>query len=142
MDIKEIALKVAGEIYDVNFDEHKPSGKRLISFAEALIAELAKQNVPCAFLHEWIEYHPFGDTFAGEPCTTITNDEKPFDSSDTVSPLFTFPPTAEQIEQETAEAIARMLENGSFLTTESRVALAANGAAKAIRRGAWKEFKK
>lgn len=48
MDIKEIALMVAGEIYDVNFDEHKPSGKRLISFAEALIAEIAKyRDAPC-----------------------------------------------------------------------------------------------
>lgn len=151
MNIKEIALKVAEER---GFAEEHRDGmlqgafigaiekKWFVEFAEALIAELAKGNEPCAFLHEWIEYHPFGDTFVGEPCATITSDEKPFDSSDTVSPLFTFPPTAEQIANETAEAIARMLENGSFLTPESRVALAANGAAKAIRNGAWKEFKK
>lgn len=46
----------------------------------------------------------------------------------------------EQIEQETAEACAKLLENGNFLSKESLVALAANGAAKAIRSGAWKEF--
>ena len=143
MDIKEIALKVADSLRNkIDGISHMQSNQGLVRFAEALIAELAKQNEPCAFLHEWIEYHPFGDTFAGEPCTTITNDEKPFDSSDTVSPLHTLPPTAEQIANETAEAIAKMLENGSFLTPESRVALAANGAAKAIRSGEWKEFKK
>ena len=142
MNIKEIALKVASELDFSGPIAISPLPDHLyIDFAEALIAEIAKQNEPFAFLHEWIEYHPFGDTSAGKRCTTITNDEKPFDSSDTVSPLFTFPPTAEQIANETAEAIARMLENGSFLTPESRVALAANGAAKAIRSGAWKEFK-
>ena len=57
-------------------------------------------------------------------------------------PIYTFPPTAEQIANETAEAIVKMLESGSFLSTESKVALAANGAAKTIRNGAWKEFKK
>ena len=82
MDIKEIALKLqATDRFRLNVSELSA-----IEFAEALIAELAKQNEPCAFLHEWIEYHPFGDTFAGEPCAAITSDEKPFDSSDTVSP--------------------------------------------------------
>ena len=127
MDIKEIALRI-GEEADEYADallqskgEYHPDWHTVRDeyFAEALIAEIAKQNVPCAFLHEWIEYHPFGDTFAGEPCSTITNDEKPFDSSDTVSPLFTFPPTAEQIANETAPKGERFLtttklSNGSF----------------------------
>jgi len=136
MDIKEIAQALKLKMQDPD-DGRFDIGE----FAEALIAEIAKGNEPCAFLHEWSEYHPFGDTVVGEPFATITNDEKPFDSSDTVSPLYTLPPTAEQIANETAEAIAKMLESGSFLSTESKVALAANGAAKAIRRGAWKEFK-
>ena len=103
MDIKEIALKVGAQGLPIEGTAHKfcvldfCSKEVLIKFAEALVTEIAKQNEPCAFLHEWIEYHPFGDTFAGEPCAAITSDEKPFDSSDTVSPLFTFPPTAEQI---------------------------------------------
>ena len=97
-NIKEIALNVADSLRNkIDGISHMQSNQGLVAFAEALVAELAKQNEPCAFLHEWIEYHPFGDTFAGEPCTTITNDEKPFDSSDTVSPLFTIPPTAEQL---------------------------------------------
>ena len=100
MDIKEIAQIIRKKIYV----EDGLLLSKFISekFAETLIAELAKGNEPCAFLHEWIEYHPFGDTVVGEPCAAITSDEKPFDSSDTVSPLFTFPPTAEQIANETA----------------------------------------
>jgi hypothetical protein len=131
LNIKEIAPKLTQKLsIAINDDE-------AVEFAEALIAELAKQNESCAFLHEWIEYHPFGDTFAGEPCATITNDEKPFDSSDTVSPLFTFPPTAEQIEQETAEAIAKFV---AFQRND----IPATGIefAEVIRNGAWKEFKK
>ena len=41
-----------------------------------------------------------------------------------------------------AEACAAMLEHGSFLSPESTVALAANGAAKAIRSGEWKKHMK
>ena len=133
MDIKEIALKVADSLRNkIDGISHMQSNQGLVRFAEALIAEIAKQNEPCAFLHEWFEYHPFGDTVAGEPFATITNDEKPFDSSDTVSPLFTFPPDKAQIEQETAEACARVYLDTYDLTD----------IAEAIRSGAWKEFKK
>ena len=103
-NIKEIAPKLTQKLsIAINDDE-------AVEFAEALIAELAKGNEPCAFLHEWIEYHPFGDTSAGKRCAAITSDEKPFDSSDTVSPLFTFPPDKAQIEQRVAEAIVDMLQ--------------------------------
>lgn len=142
MDIKEIALKLqATDRFRLNVSELSA-----IEFAEALIAEIAKQNEPCAFLHEWIEYHPFGDTFAGKRCAAITSDEKPFDSSDMVSPLFTFPPTAEQIANETAEAIAKLCESLSDPTAECELFKAMNveneRIIKAIRSGAWKEFKK
>ena len=100
MNIKEIVLKAGHSTVPAYWlSDEKPIAcstsnfERLISFAEALIAELAKQNEPCAFLHEWSEYHAFGDIFAGVRCAAITSDEKPFDSSDTVSPLFTFPPS-------------------------------------------------
>lgn len=133
MDIKEIALRIAESIDDGSGEQYFVDQDGWITeFAEALIAEIAKQNEPCAFLHEWFEYHPFGDTVVGEPFATITNDEKPFDSSDTVSPLFTFPPTAEQIANETAEACARVYLDTYDLTD----------IAEAIRSGAWKEFKK
>ena len=132
MDIKEIALNVADSLRNkIDGIAHMQSNQGLVRFAEALIAEIAKQNEPCAFLHEWIEYHPFGDTHAGKRCAAITSDEKPFDSSDTVSHLFTFPPTAEQIAKATADAIAKYCRNQDHycLATE-------------IENGAWKEFKK
>jgi hypothetical protein len=147
LNIKEIALKVGLQA----FEEHpydkghvvSPSGytwidDNLIEFAESFIAEVAKQNEPVAEVLS---------LFPGEPDSYINARAigvDPFNTWTFPQPgtkLYTFPPTAEQIANETAEAIARMLENGSFLTPESRVALAANGAAKAIRRGAWKEFK-
>ena len=134
MDIKEVAQALELKKQDPD-DGRFDIGE----FAEALIAELAKQNKPVA----WV-YYPRG---AGEKYVTYTDPAsldlgKQADRIAYIEPLYTFPPTAEQIANETAEAIARMLENGSFLTPESRVALAANGAAKAIRNGAWKEFKK
>lgn len=138
MDIKEIALKVASELDFSGPIAISPLPDHLyIDFAEALIAELAKQNEPCAFLHEWIEYHPFGDTFAGKPCTTITNDEKPFDSSDTVSPLFTFPPSVDAIENKVAEACALQV------ATETKFHwLDAARVAKEIRSGEYRKFMK
>ena len=77
MDIKEIAEQVSKRIYV----EDGLLLSKFISekFAEALIesykAELLKEvGEPVAFLHQWIEYHPYGDTVAGEPCSAITND--------------------------------------------------------------------
>ena len=118
MDIKEIALKVAGEIYGVNFDEHKPSGKRLISFAEALVAELAKQNEPVARVNGYYSGHPV--------IMPLVKYVFPVGLA-----LYTFPPTAEQIANETAEVIAEYCRNQDHycLATE-------------IESGAWKEFKK
>ena len=145
MDIKEIALRIGEEADEYADAKLQSKGEfhpdwhtvRDEYFAEALIAELAKQNVPCAFLHEWIEYHPFGDTFAGEPCAAITNDEKPFDSSDTVSPLFTFPPSVEAIENKVAEACALQV------ATETKFHwLDAARVAKEIRSGEWRKHMK
>ena len=122
MDIKEIALKVAGEIYDVNFDEHKPSGKRLISFAEALVAEIAKQNEPVACRYK---------DHNGHWCFM----DKQYGNNE---PLYTFPPTAEQIANETAEACAAYCEAYDLANTT----ISGTFCAQSIRRGAWKEFKK
>ena len=44
------------------------------------------------------------------------------------------------MQDQVAEACAVMLENGSFLSPESIVALAANGAAKALRAGEWRKY--
>lgn len=94
LNIKEIALKVADSLRNkIDGISHMQSNQGLVAFAEALIsaykAELLKEvGEPVTFLHQWIEYHPYGDTVAGEPCSAITNDGKPFDKSDTVTPLY------------------------------------------------------
>ncbi len=108
-------------------------------FAEALIAELAKQNEPVAFTNSAQLGYVTSGQHQDIPLAMWSRNTS-YSGADI--PLYTLPPTAEQIANETADAIARMLENGSFLTPESRVALAANGAAKALRNGVWKEFKK
>jgi hypothetical protein len=50
------------------------------------------------------------------------------------------PDALKVMQDQVAEACAVMLENGSFLSPESIVALAANGAAKAIRAGEWRKY--
>ena len=50
------------------------------------------------------------------------------------------PDLLDERDQRVAEACAKLLEGGNFLSQESRVALAANGAAKAIRSGKWREY--
>ena len=134
MDIKEIALKVAGEIYDVNFDEHKPSGKRLISFAEALIAELAKQNEPVAFTNSAQLGYVTSGQHQDIPLAMWSRNTS-YSGADI--PLYTYPPTAEQIANETAEAIAKFV---AFQRND----IPATGIefAEVIRSGAWKGFKK
>ena len=123
MDIKEIALKVAGEIYDVNFDEHKPSGKRLISFAEALVAEIAKQNEPVAWM------------YPNE--TALSEHETDGPVVKERIPLYTIPPTAEQIANETAEACAKYVNrfiNGDGILNEVWISEIES----ALRNGEWR----
>lgn len=51
----------------------------------------AERQEPVAYLHKWVEYHPFGDTVVCEPMQNVTPDSEPFDESDTVTPLYTAP---------------------------------------------------
>ena len=145
MDIKEIALKVAGEIYDVNFDEHKPSGKRLISFAEALIAEIAKQNEPVAFTNSAQLGYVTSGQHQDIPLAMWSRNTS-YSGADI--PLYTFPPTAEQIANETAEAIAKMLDDAEVEETHYCMNTYEEGKkfqfdmVEAILNGAWKDFKK
>ena len=114
MNIKETALKV----WDSNMIECPP--ENLTKFAEALVAELAKENKPVA----WYDGNKFyaNEESASMGCADMAN----------LNPLYTLPTTAEQIEQQTAEAIAKHFEQsgigGEYL-------------AEAIRSGAWKEYK-
>ena len=137
MDIKEIALKVAGEIYDVNFDEHKPSGKRLISFAEALVTEIAKQNKPVAFTNSAQLGYVTSGQHQDIPLAMWSRNTS-YSGADI--PLYTFPPTAEQIANETAEARAKYVNrfiNGDGILNEVWI----SEIEEELRNGAWKEFK-
>jgi len=131
MDIKEIALKAGYSTVPAYWlSDEKPIAcstsnlERLVSFAEALIAEIAKQNEPlctAAMLDEW------------------------FLSKSGVDPkllLYTIPPTASQIEQETVEACAKACEDVIGNTPHDQRMLAAIDCAVMLRSGAWKEFKK
>lgn len=126
MDIKEIAERVSKRIYV----EDGLLLSKFISekFAEALIAEIAKQNKPVA---ELLSLFP-GKTDSYIKARAIGVD--PFNTWAFPHPgtkLYTYPPTAEQIANETAEAIAEYCRNQDHycLATE-------------IESGAWKEFKK
>ena len=121
MDIKEIAERVSKRIYV----EDGLLLSKFISekFAESLIAELAKQNEPVAIVGELSPATRAEALNKGIPIGAY---------------LFTFPPTAEQIANETAEAIALMFDsrddgNGFYDPNEP---------AEIVRSGAWKEFKK
>jgi len=96
MNIKEIAYQIAS----VNM-KNKCSPAELEDFAEALVAELAKENKPFCFV-----YPEIADSFIKVSCGTAYRKR----SSPEQIALYTLPPTAEQIEQETAEAIAKMCD--------------------------------
>ena len=126
MDIKEIALRIgeeADEYADAKLQskgESHPNWHTVRDeyFAEALVAELAKQNEPVARVNGYYSGHPV--------IMPLVKYVFPVGLA-----LFTFPPTAEQIANETAEVIAEYCRNQDHycLATE-------------IENGAWKEFKK
>ena len=120
MDIKEIALKAGYSTVPAYWlSDEKPIAcstsnfEKLVSFTEAIIAELAKQNEPL--------------------CTAAMLDEWFLSKSgvDPKLPLYTFLPTAEQIANETAKAIA------DYCSNQGHYCLSAE-----IESGEWKEFKK
>ena len=141
MNIKETALKV----WDSNMIECPP--ENLTKFAEALVAELAKENKPVAWMYEY-SYDLNGDKQGHWPVEMYTHvsfsRSKPSVES---TPLYTLPPTAEQIEQETAEAIAKMLDDKDVGRTDYCMHVYEEGeqykseAIAAVRNGAWKECK-
>ena len=112
LNIKEIALKLqATDRFRLNVSELSA-----IEFAERLIAELAKQNEPIAWM------------YPNE--TALSEHETDGPVVKARIPLYTFPPTAEQIANETAEAIAEYCRN------QDHYCLSAE-----IESGEWKEFK-
>ena len=97
MNIKERAYQIAS----VNM-KNKCSPAELEDFAEALVAELAKENKPVYYLWE----NKYGD-----PQQMLSSNSGPHPEY-VITALYTLPPTAEQIEQETAEAIAHWIRCG------------------------------
>ena len=144
MDIKEIALKIADSLRNkIDGISHMQSNQGLVAFAEALIAELAKQNEPVAINEPNYHYEAMGcgledrgitDRYEAMEYGWNCAIERMFEQLPE-DPLFTFPPTAEQIANETAEACAKFVSSRSEVGDYSLYAIN-------IRSGAWKEFKK
>ena len=135
MDIKEIALKAGYSTVPAYWlSDEKPIAcstsnlEKLVSFAEALIAELAKQNEPVAFTNSAQLGYVTSGQHQDIPLAMWSRNTS-YSGADI--PLYALPPTAEQIANETAEAIAEYCRNQDHycLATE-------------IESGAWKEFKK
>ena len=128
MNIKERAYQIAS----VNM-KNKCSPAELEDFAEALVAELAKENKPVAHFQELKKHCERRICFA---------------HAEGAKPLYTLPPTAEQIEQETAEAIAKLVEPSKdhienpndYIGGQEGIDILLN-VAEAIRSGKWNEYK-
>ena len=118
MDIKEIAQTLKLKMQDQD-DGRFDIGE----FAEALIAELAKQNEPVARVNGYYSGHPV--------IMPLVKYVFPVGLA-----LYTFPPTAEQIANETAEACAKYIDS-----TNGNIRGVNTVFSKALRSGAWKEFK-
>ena len=125
MNIKERAYQIAS----VNM-KNKCSPAELEDFAEALVAELAKENKPVyAFRRKGLDYF----------CTCDERRYKELAQKPTlfeVKVLYTLPPTAEQIEQETAEACAKTCMGPKGCDGN----IFADDAAMYIRSGKWREY--
>lgn len=115
LNIKEIALNETKRMQAEGWAIGDSSGVVLV---ERVIAELAKQNEPVARVNGYYSGHPV--------IMPLVKYVFPVGLA-----LYTIPPTAEQIANETAEAIAEYCRNQDHycLATE-------------IESGAWKEFKK
>lgn len=115
MDIKDIAKALKLKMQDPD-DGRFDIGE----FTEALIAELAKQNEPVVTLKsDDFGWGIWEDNLEHKPAGSILN-------------LYTIPPTAEQIANETAEACALTYLEDYDLTD----------IAERVRAGEWRKFVK
>lgn len=95
LNIKEIALKVADSLRNkIDGISHMQSNQGLVAFAEALIAELAKQNEPVAFTNSAQLGYVTSGQHQDIPLAMWSINTS-YSGADI--PLYTFPPTAEQI---------------------------------------------
>ena len=142
MNIKEIALRLAKSMRDKSGYTTLDLVCNAEAFAEALAAELAKENKPVAWMYEY-SYDLNGDKQGHWPVEMYTHvsfsRSKPSVES---TPLYPLPPTAEQIEQETVEACAKVCK--ALADCDENTEPYRQGASwceEAIRSGAWKEYK-
>ena len=153
MDIKEIALRIGEKADEYANAKLQSKGEfhpdwhtvRDEYFAEALIAELAKQNEPVAINEPNYHYEAMGcgledrgitDRYEAMEYGWNCAIERMFEQLPK-DQLFTFPPTAEQIANETAEACAKYIDS-----TNGNIRGVNTVFSKALRSGTWKEFKK
>ena len=158
LNIKEIALKVTrdtglyldGANQSESFYVVKP--EEIVEFAEALIAEIAKQNEPVGwyskqygfcYMHKQPYQFKVGSILYLKDGTPAWRIESACSKTALINMAniphgtvfyeeVTIPPTASQIEQETAEAIAKYFEQSG---------IGGDCLAEGVRSGAWKEFK-
>ena len=134
MDIKEIALNETKRMQAEGWAIGDSSGVVLV---ERVIAELAKQNEPVAFTNSAQLGYVTSGQHQDIPLAMWSRNTS-YSGADI--PLYTIPPTAEQIANETAEACAKYVNrflNGDGIQDEAWIRDIESG----IRRGAWKEFK-
>lgn len=131
MDIKEIALKVADSLRNkVDGISHMQSNQGLVSFAEALIAEVQNQNEPVAY--RWKERERWLSWYVD-----WTWHDKAKSLGFPIEYAYTFPPSVEAIENKVAEACALQV------ATETKFHwLDAARVAKEIRSGEWRKHMK
>lgn len=106
MDIKEVVLEAGHSTVPAYWlSDEKPIAcstsnlEKLVSFAEALIAELAKQNEPVSFTNS----AQLGYVTSGQhPDIPLAMWSRNTSYSGADIPLYALPPTAEQIANETA----------------------------------------
>ena len=158
LNIKEIALKVAMDtgLYLDGANQSEPfyvvKPEEIVEFAEALIAEIAKQNEPVGwyskqygfcYMHKQPYQFKVGSILYLKDGTPAWRIESACSKTALINMAniphgtvfyeeVTIPPTASQIEQETAEAIAKYFEQSG---------IGGDCLAEGVRSGAWKEFK-
>ena len=115
---------------DAPLDGSKSKLERLTDFAEALIAEIAKSNAPVAWMQISVE-EGIDERFprASKP-PEFNPDWWKFE------PLYTFPPSTEQIENRVAEACAEFV-HVNMISSEYPTNIS-----EALRSGAWKGYLK
>jgi transcription elongation factor Elf1 len=128
-NIKEIAAKANDKLASPLSDEDATT------FAEALIAEIQKQNEPVAWVIECEEYNSEGER---PILREVDYYNDVIDNIPAGTKLFTFPPSIESEREKVAEACAEYV--GNLNATQDNYVNGFGHIAKLIRAGKWKEY--